>query len=78
LGRRSSHDSPEVNLGGGGDAVATHQRVTLGESAEMLHGLLDGPLDDLPSKACPQVATESSADAGRPSHAPMSDDQVMR
>jgi hypothetical protein len=38
---------------------------------EILYGLLDGPPDYLPSKACPRSTTESCADVGRPSHALM-------
>jgi hypothetical protein len=45
-----------------GDAVATRLRLTLGGSAEKL----DGPPDDLPSKACPRAATKlDEFDRGR-------------
>jgi hypothetical protein len=38
----------------------THPRLTSGRSVETLHGPLDGPPDDLLSKACPRAATKSS------------------
>jgi hypothetical protein len=44
----------------------TRPRLTLGESAETLHGPLDGPPDDLPSKACPRATTKlDELDLGR-------------
>jgi hypothetical protein len=58
-----------------GDAVATCPRLTSGVSAETLCGLLDGPLNDLPSKACPRAATKlDKLDLGRQ----RPDDRVMR
>jgi hypothetical protein len=57
LGGRSSHDSPEANLG---------RETRPGESAEMLHGSLDGPPDDLPRKVRPRAATRmDELDPGR-------------
>jgi hypothetical protein len=69
LGGRSSHDSPGAGSGRekqsrltrgqprAGDAVTTPLRLI------SLHRPLDGPPDDLPSKACPSVMTESCGDA---------------
>jgi hypothetical protein len=49
-----------------GDAVTTRSRLTSGGSVETLHGSLDGPPNDLPSKACPRVATKlDELDPGR-------------
>jgi hypothetical protein len=49
-----------------GDAVTTRPRLTSGDSAETLHGVLDGPPNGLPSEACPQPATRlDKLDPGR-------------
>jgi hypothetical protein len=49
-----------------GDAVPACSRPTSGGSTETLHGLLDGPPDGLPSKACSQAATRlDELDPGR-------------
>jgi hypothetical protein len=49
-----------------GHAVVAHRRLTSSGSAEMLHGLLDGPPNDLPSKACPWAITKlDELDPGR-------------
>jgi hypothetical protein len=86
FGGRSSHDSSEAisrrekqsQLARGqpraGDAVATRPTLTSGRSAEALHGPLDGPFDDLPSKACPRATIKlDELDLGRR----RPDDQVM-
>jgi hypothetical protein len=53
----------------------TRPRLTSDRSAKTLHGSLDGPLDDLPSKACRQATTElDELDLGRQ----RPDNQVMR
>jgi hypothetical protein len=57
------------------DAIMTRPRLTSDGSAETLHGPLDRPLDDLPSKACPRVTTRlDELDLGRR----IPNDQVMR
>jgi hypothetical protein len=72
LDRRCSFISPEAISGWEtqfwlsrgqhrtGDAVPTRPRLISDGSAGTLHGPLDGPPDDLPSKACPRTAKMSS------------------
>ena len=87
LGERRSFVSPEANLERemqfllaqgqpqARDAIMTRPRLTSDGSAETLHGPLDRPLDDLPSKACPRVTTRlDELDLGRR----IPNDQVMR
>jgi hypothetical protein len=58
-----------------GDAIMTRLRPTLGGSAETIHGPLDGPPNDLLSKACPRATTRlDELDPGRR----RPDDRVMR
>jgi hypothetical protein len=76
LGRTTGEaDTTRMRPTSGGRVVATRPRLTSGGSAETLHGSLDGPPDDLPSKACPQAATKlDELDLGRR----RPDDRVMR
>jgi hypothetical protein len=58
----------------GGRCSCDPPKADLGQEPKILHGPLDGPPDDLRSKACPQAATKlDELDPGkrRPSHALM-------